>query len=516
MTQEPEKLASQYALELAEEREQLRSILESAPDPIVVIDEKGIIQGFNLASVKAFGYEVKDIVGCNVSMLMPSPDRESHDSYLERYAQTGEAHIIGKGREVTARRSDGTTFPARLAISESRIGNRKLFTGFLQNLSAQKSAEAALAAEREQLISILETAPDPVIVIDERGYIQSFNKASVTAFGYGAEEVVGKNVSILMVSPDQERHDSYLARYLDTNVPHIIGIGREVTARRKDGTTFPARLAISEARVGNKRFFTGFLQNLSAQKKAEEALVDSANRLRDTQAQLYHASRHGDLGEMASAIAHELNQPLTAVMNYVQTSKAMLEELGGQVPAKIIDYMARTAAQADRAGTIIRRLRQLYERGDADAIPDDLNEAVSEALDLALIGAKEHGIRVELQLEQNLPDVLMDRQQIQQVVINLVRNAVEAMDRSLNRQLVITTIGNRDNTVELSVCDTGPGLPEEISKNLFAPFHTTKATGMGLGLSICRSIIEAHGGKIWVTDTPGGGTTFHFTLNARE
>jgi len=506
--------------ELEDERNQIRSILESAPDPIVIIDERGIILGFNAASVKAFGYEAEQVIGNNVSMLMGSPDRELHDSYVERYLRTGEARIIGKGREVMARRHDGTLFPARLAISEAHVGPRRLFIGFLQNLSAQKAAEAQIMAEREQLRSILETAPDPVIVIDERGLIQSFNAASVKTFGYAVEEVLGKNVSMLMPSPDRERHDSYLARYKDTGVPHIIGIGREVTAQRKDGTTFPARLAISEARVGDRRIFTGFLQNLAAEKRAEEALIESSTRLRETQAQLYHASRHGDLGEMASAIAHELNQPLTAILNYVQTSKDMLEGISSEVPAKVRDFMARTAVQADRAGTIIRRLRQLYERGDADVVPDDLNEAVSEALDLALIGVKESGIHVELRLDEDLPEVLMDRQQIQQVVINLVRNAVEAMQgvpypQLLIRQLLILTGREGPDTVELTVCDTGPGLPEEIAKNLFAPFQTTKPAGMGLGLSICRSIIEAHGGKIWVTPTEGGGVTFHFTLMIR-
>ena len=381
--------------------------------------------------------------------------------------------------------------------------------------AADGSGPSELEDERSQVRSILESAPDPVIVIDESGLIQSFNAASIATFGYSAEEVVGKNVSILMPSPDRERHDSYLARYNDTNVPRVIGIGREVTARRKDGTTFPARLAISEAKVGERRLFTGFLQNLSAQKKAEADLIESSTRLRETQAQLYHASRHGDLGEMASAIAHELNQPLTAILNYVQTSKEMLDGIGSEVPEKVRDFMARTAVQADRAGTIIRRLRQLYERGDADAVPDDLNEAVREALDLALIGVKESGVDVQLCLDEKLPDVLLDRQQIQQVVINLVRNAIEAMHGVNRRHLVITTKQSAADTVELSVCDTGPGLPGEVAKNLFAPFQTTKPGGMGLGLSICRSIIEAHGGKIWVTPADGGGTMFHFTLMTR-
>ncbi len=512
----PTGLATHLGEELAQEREQLRSILENAPDPVVVIDEKGIIQSFNMASVAAFGYSAREVIGCNVSMLMPSPDREQHDSYLERYLKTDDPHIIGIGRDVIARRSDGETFPARLAISETKVGNRRLFTGFLQNLTAQKAAESSLRHEREQLQSILKTAPDPIVVIDERGIVQSFNAAAEAAFGYEPDEVIGRNVSMLMPSPDRERHDSYLARYMDTNEAHIIGIGREVVARRKDGSTFPARLAISEARVGNHRLFTGFLQNLSAQKKAEQALRESSDRLRETQSQLYHASRHGDLGEMASAIAHELNQPLTAILNYVQTSKEMLEGIPDEIPAKVRDYLGRTAVQAGRAGTIIHRLRQLYERGDADAVPDDLNEAVTEALDIALIGVKESGIDVTLDLQSDLPDVLMDRQQIQQVVINLVRNAAEALAAVRSRKLSIRSCAASDGTIEFSVRDTGPGLPEEIAQNLFAPFQTTKPAGMGLGLSICRSIIEAHGGKIWAGETPGGGATFYFTLNMKQ
>jgi two-component system sensor kinase FixL len=442
---------------------------------------------------------------------MPSPDHELHDFYLQRYLRTNQAKIIGIGREVTARRKDGVSFPARLAISESKIGDRRLFTGFLQNLTAQKEAEIALAREKEQFASILETAPDPIVVINERGIMQSFNTAAVKTFGYRPEEVIGRNVSMLMPSPDRERHDSYLERYLATNEAHIIGIGREINALRKDGTTFPARLAISQTVVDNQRVFTGFLQDLSRRKAAETALADQESRTREIQAQLYHASRHGDLGEMASSIAHELNQPLTAILNYVQACRDLLKSDADR--NKVIDFLERTATQADRAGIIIRRLRQLYELGDADAVPDDLNAAVSEALDLALIGVKENGVAVQLELEPELPDVSMDRQQIQQVVINLVRNAIEAMADVERRELVIRSKRDVDHMVELTVRDSGPGLATEIAENLFQPFHTTKPTGMGLGLSICRSIIEGHGGKIWVTPTPGGGTTFHFTLN---
>lgn len=383
-----------------------------------------------------------------------------------------------------------------------------------EDLEALVSSYAAeLAREKDQLQSILETAPDPVVVIDERGIVRSFNAAAIEAFGYQADEVIGHNVNILMPSPDHERHDSYIQRYLATGDAHIIGVGREVTARRKDGSLFPARLAISEARVGEHRLFTGFLQNLSAQKAAEAALRASEARLRETLSQLYYASRHGDLGEMAAAISHELNQPLTAIINYVQTSRDLLETLP-DVPENVLDYLGRAAAQSERAGIIIRRLRQLYERGDADAVPDDLNETVSEALDLGLIGAGERGVDVQVELAPDLPEVAIDRQQIQQVVINLVRNALEALDDCEHRELMVRTSLNDSGAVVLTVEDTGPGLADEIRQSLFAPFQTTKPTGMGLGLSICRSIVDGHGGKIWATASQGGGTAFHVLLYA--
>lgn len=381
--------------------------------------------------------------------------------------------------------------------------------------SVVRDYAAELAREKDQLQSILETAPDPVVVINERGIVRSFNAAAIKAFGYTAEEVVGRNVSMLMPSPDRELHDSYMQRYLSTSVPHIIGIGREVTAQRKDGSLFPARLAISEARVGERRLFTGFLQNLSAQKAAEAALRTSEAELRETQSQLYYASRHGDLGEMAGAISHELNQPLTAIINYVQTCRDLLATLP-EPPEKVIDYLGRAAAQTERAGLIIRRLRQLYERGDADAVPDDLNETVSEALDLALIGAHERGVNVHIDLAPELPEVSIDRQQIQQVVINLVRNALEALEAVERRDLVVRTYTDESGAALLMVADTGPGLAPEISESLFAPFQTTKPGGMGLGLSICRSIVDGHGGEIWATAPPSGGTAFHLLLHANH
>ena len=366
----------------------------------------------------------------------------------------------------------------------------------------------------ERLLSILDTAPDPVVVIDQTGIIRSFNKEASKVFGYEPTEVVGRNVSMLMPSPDRERHDSYIARYLKTNEPRIIGVGREVMALRKDGTVFPVRLAISEARLDGTRTFTAFMHDLSAQRGAENDARQSSRRSKELQEQLILATRHGELGEMASAIAHELNQPLTAVLNYVETCLNLLEARDGPAIEQITEYLGRTAVQAERAGIIIRRLRQLYERRDVEKVPDDLNSAVEEALDLALVGARVAGADVKVDLAPNLDPVVMDRQQIQQVVINLVRNALEAVEHVHERRLTIATRRVDGSAVELTVSDTGPGIADEVADELFRPFRTTKPDGMGLGLSICRTIVDGHNGTISAESEPGEGTTFHVVLQS--
>ncbi len=362
-----------------------------------------------------------------------------------------------------------------------------------------------------RLRALIDVAVDPIITLDERGLMLSFNPAGERVFGYAADEVIGNNVSMLMPSPDREQHDGYLSRYKVTGEKRIIGIGRRVVAQRKDGSLVPVRLAVAEVTIGGKRHFMGTLHDLSEQYGAEEALARSEARMHELQDQLYRASRLGDLGEMATAIAHELNQPLTAVLNYVQTSRELMDSAKPEAQAKIRDFMDKAVAQADRAGKIIRRLRQLYERGESELLLSDVNGVVREAMGLALIGGSEKGVNVELALAANLPQVALDRTQIQQVVFNLVRNAVEAMSASEVRTLTVRT-QLAGGQVEVSVLDSGPGLSEEVASHLFAPFLTTKPEGMGLGLSICRSIIESHGGTIDVTSHPGTGAHFRFSL----
>jgi two-component system sensor kinase FixL len=359
--------------------------------------------------------------------------------------------------------------------------------------------------EREALLqAIVETSPDGLITIDETGRIQSFNPAAEQIFGYAAAEVIGHNVACLMPSPYREQHDSYIRRYLRTGEKRIIGIGREVLGRRKDGTVFPLELAVGEVQAAGHRVFAGFVRDVSARRLAEA-------RLRELQAELIHVSRLSAMGEMASALAHELNQPLTAIMNYAQATRRLLGGADEARASALSGLLDKIVQQGSRAGQIIRRLRQFIAKGETERTLADVNGVTEEASALALIGAAGKGIAVRRMLEDGLPPVLMDKIQIHQVITNLIRNSVDALG-DIGRGEILIRTRRTSAQIEISVADTGPGLAPEVAARLFQPFVTTKPNGMGIGLSICRTIVEAHGGKLSAGDNPGGGAVFTVSL----
>jgi two-component system, LuxR family, sensor kinase FixL len=346
-----------------------------------------------------------------------------------------------------------------------------------------------------------------MIVIDEHGIIHSFSSAAERLFGFAPGEVIGTNIKRLMPTPYRENHDGYLERYLRTGERRIIGIGRLVVGERKDGSTFPMELAVGEMRSSNQRFFTGFIRDLTERQQTEA-------RLQELQSELVHISRLTAMGEMASALAHELNQPLSAIANYMKGSRRMLEAGTDDRSALLRDAMDKAAEQALRAGQIIRRLRDFVARGESERRVESVKKLVEEASALALVGAKDQGVRVRFQFDPTIDLVLADKVQIQQVLLNLLRNAVEAMESSQRRELAISTAPDKDGMLAISVADTGSGISPDIAAHLFQPFVTNKRNGMGVGLSISRTIVEAHGGQIGASPNPAGGTTFRFTLRA--
>jgi two-component system sensor kinase FixL len=376
-----------------------------------------------------------------------------------------------------------------------------------QTLQARQSTKDILAREAH-LQSILDTVPDAMIVIDARGIVQSFSTAAERLFGYKPDEIVGRNVALLMPSPHRENHDGYLDRYERTGERRIIGIGRLVVGERKDGSTFPLELAVGEMRSSDRRYFTGFIRDITERQKTEA-------RLQELQSELVHISRLTAMGEMASTLAHELNQPLSAITNYMKGSRRMLTDPDEDTPANLREAVDGAAEQALRAGEIIRRLRNFVARNETERRVENLNKMIEEAGALALVGAKEQSVRVRFQFDSQSDVVLADKVQVQQVLLNLIRNGLEAMEGCERRELTISTRDMADEVV-IGVADSGKGIAEEVAQQLFQPFVTTKQQGMGVGLSISRTIIEAHGGRIWVEPSNSGGAAFFFTLRSAK
>jgi two-component system sensor kinase FixL len=483
------------------------ALVTTAVDGIIVIDGQGNVRTYNPACERLFGFTADEVIGKNVKMLMPEPYHGEHDGYLANYNQTGQKRIIGIGREVKGRRKDGSTFPMYLSVGEGALQGERIFVGIIHDLTVTKWAENALLEREARLRSILDTVPDAIITIDENGMVESFSPAAVRLFGYDEREVLGKNVNMLMPSPYREEHDGYLAAYRKTGVKRVIGIGRIVVGQRRDGSTFPMELAVGEVATAGRRLFTGFVRDLTERQGTER-------RLQELQLELLHITRVNAMGQMSSAIAHELNQPLTASANYISAARRFLQRPDSTAQAQ--DAMEQAAKQILRAGTTIRNLRDFIEKREAHRAPENLNKVIEQGIALAFVGMAHLNVKVRLQLEASLPPVFVDKIQIQQVLMNLIRNGIEAMQGAEKKELTIKTSRVGDDQISVTVQDNGPGLPGEIRRKLFQPFVTTKEGGMGVGLMICQSIIQLHGGSIEVSPETEPGTAFTFRLPLDE
>ncbi len=470
---------------------------------IFIVDPQGCVTSWNRGAQRILGWSREKVLGRHCSIFLTTPDAEKKMSeQLETARRDGRF-----ADEAWHRRADGSEFVADVSITPMTDDDGVLlgFAKILCDVTARRAEETALQRREEHLKSILATVPDAMVVIDEKGIILSFSKAAERLFGFSEAEVTGQNVSLLMPSPDREGHDGYLERYLETGVPRIIGIGRVVTGLRADGSTFPMALSVGEAQTADQRLFTGFIQDLTERR-------DFEHQLEQLQSELIHVSRLSAMGTMASTLAHELNQPLTAISNFGEAASALLEGENELDRVMLREVVGEMAQQALRAGRVVHRLREFVAKGNFAKSAEDLPKVVEEAAALALVGAKEKGVVTHFSFAPEATPVLIDRVQIQQVLINLMRNAIEAMDDISAKRLTVTTTLLAPDTVQVSVADSGRGIAASVREHLFEAFNTSKATGMGLGLSICRTIVEAHGGRIQACDAESGGTDFRFTL----
>ena len=470
--------------------ERLSAIINTTVDGIIVIDARGLIESLNAGAQRLFGYAEAEVLGKNVSMLMPAPFHDEHDSYLERYLNTGQAAIIGKGREVRGRRKDGTVFPLHLSVGEMTVGGARKFTGMLHDLTDRVQLEDRLRASEAKWRAVIDSAIDGIIVIDGRGRVEAFNPAAERLFGYAEWEVLGKNVYMLMPSPYREEHDGYLSRYQATGQAKIIGIGREVTGRRKDGSTFPLHLSVGETVMAGERRFTGILHDLSARVALEERLREQSALAR--------------LGEMAAVIAHEVKNPLAGIRGAVQV-------IGGRLPAdnKDAPMMKEIVARIDALDGMMKDLLVFARPPKPKVARIDLVPLMNSTA--GLLKADNEAREVAIEVEGSAPPVAADPDMLKMVFQNLLINSAHAMD---GRGTIRIGIAGAGAMCRVSISDSGPGIPPEIQEKIFIPFFTTKRRGTGLGLPTAKRFIEANLGRISIESPPTGGTTVIVDLPA--
>ncbi len=478
--------------------------IESTTDrALFLVSPDGIISSWTIGSENLTGWSRDEIIGRPMDLLYAASDRDAGQPQADRENALLTGIVRG---DCWRTRKDGSEFAADASIVALRdkAGQLRGFGQSVLDITGRKASEQARLHNELHMRSILASVQDAMVVIDQDGGIMSFSAAAERLFGYAEAEILGHNVSVLMPNPDRDRHDGYLRHYRATGERRIIGIGRIVTGQRRDGSTFPMELSVGEANDGVQRIFTGFIRDLSEQRRAEL-------QLRELQSELIHVSRVSAMGAMASTLAHELNQPLSAIANYLEAARDMLPPDPTGDAALLREAVEEGAREALRAGQIVRRLREFVARREVNRRPEPLKTIVDEAVRLSLASAHEHGIRVFVALDPASEMVLVDRVQIQQVLVNLLRNAAEVLT---DRDVREITVSSKQSgvMVTLSVADTGPGIEPVIAARLFEAFTTSKESGMGLGLSICRTIVEAHGGRISAEPRCGGGTVFSFSL----
>jgi two-component system sensor kinase FixL len=354
--------------------------------------------------------------------------------------------------------------------------------------------------------ALMAAAVDAIVVIEASGEIVAFSRSAERMFGYAAADVVGRQVSVLMPEPYRSAHPGYMEQYTRTGEPRIIGSGREVEAVRSDGSAFPVWLSVGESKTSSQHRFVGIIRDLTEEHAAEFERHALETRLEQV-------SRLSLLGEMAAGIAHEINQPLTAIANYSEAAHRFLER-GDADAGMLRSACDGIAEQVQRAGDVITNLRDFVRRRKIERKKLDLAKLIDGVMVLIEADAAHEGVAVETDFAGALPEISGNAVQLQQVLLNLTRNAVDAMGGGMRREksLTLATGSSGDGKVEIRVSDRGPGVSASLEEAIFHPFFTTKAEGLGIGLAISRSIVDAHGGELRYEPRDGGGATFIISL----
>lgn len=484
--------------------------MEAAVDAIVVIDHRGVMTAVNDAACKIFGYPDGELLGENVRMLMPEPERSEHDGHLARYLETGQGKIIGVGRKVRAQRRDGTIFPMHLAVGRVRDSNPPRFVGLLRDVTSEQAALAALEAERDRARAFLELNDAILLEIDAERRVRDINARGSELLGAPVPEILGRDwLDFMRGEAERERAGTLLRNALAS------GHSREREFDAVDMTGESRRVYWRcIARRAADQQPAGWL--CAGTDVTERARQEAGARV--AQERLTRVARLATVGEMAAGVAHEINQPLTAITTYARACSRYLD-MPQPDYAELKEAVREIGAEGLRAGEIIRRLRKMArtDEGDERAVAD-LNVLLEELHTLLLADARIYDVRLNLSLAPGLPRALVNGTQVQQVVLNLVRNAYEAV--AVNppgaRTVELATARRGDGEVEIRVRDNGPGIAASIADRLFDQFTTTKEDGTGLGLAISRTLVQAHRGSISVRNLEPRGAEFSVCLPAAE
>ena len=485
----------------------IKSVMDTVIDGLLVIDRSGIVAAFNPAAERIFGYDAADVVGQNIRMLMPEPYHGSHDHYLAHYLATGEKKIIGIGRKVAGQRRDGSVFPMELGVNEMHVGGSRMFVGTVRDVSEREAAERHTADDAARMKAVMDTVLDGLITIDERGTVELFNPAAARIFGYRPDEVTGQNVNMLMAEPYHDAHDGYLHNYMHTGAAKVIGIGRELTARRKDGTIFPIELGVNEMHVFGKRLFVGTVRDNTDRKHAEATAQDFIRAL---------SRSNQELDEFAHIASHDLKEPLRGLSNnalfLIEDFAAILGEDGAR-------RLARITFLCERMERLVNDLLYFSRLGRQDLAVQhtDLNAVIADIE--AMMETTLTEANASIVVPEKLPSTLCDRPRITEVFRNLIVNAIKYNDNPTKR-IEIGWAG--DGTARIfHVRDNGIGIDRKFHADVFRLFkrlndENDSVKGTGVGLTFVKKIIERHGGEIWIESEPGAGTTFFFTLHRNK
>jgi two-component system sensor kinase FixL len=492
-----------------------RLIVEAAPNAMVMVDGEGLIVLVNAKTEQVFGYPRAELLERPVEMLVPDRFRRRHPGLRASFFKNPAARPMGAGRDLYGRKQNGSEFPIEIGLNPIDTDEGTMVLSAIIDITERKAAESTLRESEHRsrsLAAIVESSDDAIVSNDLDGVVTSWNKSAERIFGYTADEMIGQSI-LRLAAPG---HGDEMIEILNQirggeRVDHY-----ETKRQRRDGSTVYVSLTVSPIYdVANKLIGASKVaRDITASTLASAALRDSQARLQELNSELLHVSRLSAMGEMASALAHELNQPLAAISNYMKGSCRLLAASPDPNAAKIEAALDKAAEQAIRAGQIIRRLRDFVARAESERSVESVARLIDEASALGLIGARERGVSLRFDLDPAIDLVFVDRVQIQQVLVNLFRNAAEAMAEAAKREITVSNARVAGNMIEIVVSDTGVGLTETVLSHLFKPFYTTKETGMGVGLSISRSIIEAHGGRMHAERNKTVGAIFRLTLPA--